>query len=206
MVSFTVTWPNTAAATSPATGTSAQPWAKASATRAGTSTSASGRNTRLRVRRSINRPTVAWVSAPHRVAAVAAMPASQTSEGSSASRSCISLGIRREKALNTRPETAAISSSTMTARRTRWRGMAGNGMPAARRWWSVEGMRSQARPSATQREPGHDKCPAPAELAGEQGGDHRGGRHADIAEHPVQPERFTGRSPATSTSMAVPTG
>ena len=195
MVSFTVTWPKTAAATSPATATSGQPRRKASATSAGTSTAESGRKTRRSVMRSISRPTVNWVAAPHSVAAVAAMPASHSSDGLSASRSCMSFGIRTVKVLNTRPETAAISSSTTIARRTSARGSAGTRLRAPR----ADGVRGRAQPGEAERAEQHrwhQEARAPAEPHRQEGGDHRGERDADVAKDAVQPERRPGRSPA----------
>ena len=91
-----------------------------------------GRNTRRSVCRSIMRPTVNWVAAPHSVTMNAATPISGSNAASVATRSWISFGISRVKALNTRPETTAISSSTMIARRTRAGGMGGNGRVPAR--------------------------------------------------------------------------
>ena len=133
IVSFTVTCPNSDAATAPASGTTAQPSTKDSSARDGHRITLTGISTRRSVCRSISRPTENCVTAPHSVATNAADPISGSRLGSEARRSSISFGSSSVKALNTRPDTVAISSSTVTARRTRWRGMAGKGRAEALR-------------------------------------------------------------------------
>ncbi len=130
MVSFTVTWPKITAATSPATGSTAQPPHERERRHPRRQHERHRQEHAAQVMRSISRPTVNCVSAPHRVTTNAATPIAGSRRGSDASRSCSSFGISSVKALNTRPETTAISSNTTTARRTTARGMGGNGRAA----------------------------------------------------------------------------
>jgi AraC-like DNA-binding protein len=112
-----------------------------------------GRKTRFSVLRSIIRPTLNWVSAPHRVTRKAATPISCSRLSFSASLSCSSLGSSRVKALNTSPDVMAISISTTTARRTRWRGIDGNGRRLTCRWTGASGVRIHNKPAAA-----HNSC------------------------------------------------
>ncbi len=160
----------------------------------------------MSVVRSIIRPTVNCVTAPHSVATVAASPASGSSAGLSASRSCISFGMSTVKPLNTMPEAAAISSSTTTARRTRCGGMSGKVCAALRDTPSSGGSRSHSTPSTTASAPGStNAADQPNRTA--KNAVSIGARATPTLPHtPLAPIARPGLSAAASTSSAVPTG
>jgi hypothetical protein len=68
---------------------------------------------------------VNWVIAPHSVTRNASVPTIGRSCGLLARRSCMSLGNSSVNELNTRPDTTAMSSKTITARLTSAEGISG---------------------------------------------------------------------------------
>ena len=118
------------------------------------------------------------------------MPTIGSSCGSPASRSCISFGIRSVKALKTRPETTAISSSTITARRTSGGGISGKGRAAAWRGRVVRRLdAARPTPSPKQNAPARRRPRASRICCGEERGHDRRQRDAEIAEHAVDADR-----------------
>ena len=68
-----------------------------------------------------------------------------------------------------------------------------------------EGWRSQAE-ARKGTAAGRDERRPPAEMLGEECGQDRRQRHAEVAEHAVDADGAPGPAPAASTSMAVPMG
>ncbi len=139
--------------------------------------------------RSIIRPTENCVSAPQSVTRNAASPTSGSSVAFPASRSCISFGSNKVKALNTRPDDIAISISTTTARRTRWRGIGGKGRRLTCVLAGASGRAHPRQPGGSAEQPRGNEGSAPSDRVGQEGGHDRRQCDAQIAEHAVYADR-----------------
>ena len=137
------------------------------------------------------RPTVNWVSPPQSVARKASSPTTGSRSGEPASRSSISFGSSRVKALNTRPETAAMRQqhhhgAAHDGRRDDREGLGARPPPWPRR---RRARAARAGPTSMQTTPGSTKAQCQPSRAATQRRHHRRQRHAEIAEGAVDADR-----------------